>query len=134
MKTPENPQIATVVISWNNQDILGECYESIEDQDFDSHVTLLVDNGSEDDSVRFTQDNFPWVEVYEANANLGFAKGNNIGIHYLLNKYPSLKYIVLLNSDARLKENWFSTLLHFAEKNQMALCFRARRSTTTTTT
>lgn len=125
MNVPESPIIATIIISWNNQDILEECYSSLEKQDYINHVTLLVDNGSKDNSVSFTRNNFPWVEVYETKSNLGFAKGNNVGIQYLLQKYPSLKYVVLLNSDARLKANWLKTLLEFAEKKPNGALFQS---------
>lgn len=125
MKPPTEPIIGTVVISWNNQDILGECFESLQEQDNKDHVTLLVDNGSKDDSVSFTKERFPWVEVYEARANLGFARGNNIGIEYLLQKYSSLEYIVLLNSDARLDSKWLSTMVPFAERKPMGALFQS---------
>jgi GT2 family glycosyltransferase len=42
--------------------------------------------------------------------NHGFAKGNNLGIKYALQD-KSINYIVLLNTDARLDENWASVLV-----------------------
>lgn len=122
----QKPTVATIIISWNNQNILGECFDSLAAQDYDQdHITLLVDNGSKDESVSFTREKYPWVEVYEANANLGFAKGNNVGIEHLLEKYPTLEYIVLLNSDARLRNDWISTLVSFAKRKPNGAFFQS---------
>lgn len=112
----KRPKVATVIVSWNNEDILDGCYKSLADQDYKNHVTLLVDNGSKDNSVKYTKTAYPWVEVCEAGANLGFAKGNNKGIKHITDRYPSVEYIILLNSDARLRSDWISTMVNFAQK------------------
>jgi GT2 family glycosyltransferase len=111
-----SPKVAFILVCWNNQDLLDECFDSIKFQDFKNHTTIMIDNGSKDDSVARTKQNYPWVEVIEAGNNLGFAKGNNRAIDYALKEYPGLEYVVFLNTDARIDKNWLSTILSFAEK------------------
>lgn len=85
----------------------------------------MVDNGSKDKSVAVTKKDYPWVEIHEAGSNLGFAKGNNVGIELLRKKYPELGYIVFLNTDARLRCDWLDVLLNFAGKKPTAALFQS---------
>lgn len=125
MTNPINPKVAFVLVCWNNADLLAECFESIAEQDYDGHVTIMVDNGSKDESVGLTNKNYPWAHVLEAGQNLGFAKGNNKGIVYIREKYPTLEYIVFLNTDARIGGNWLTTLLRFAEQKPKGALFQS---------
>lgn len=118
-------KVAFILVCWNNQDLLGEGYESIKAQTYKDHVTVMVDNGSKDASVEFTKREYDWVDVYESGKNLGFAKGNNVGIAYALEKYPDIEYVVLLNSDARLKDDWLETMLEFAANKPKGALFQS---------
>ena len=108
-------KVAFIVVGWNNAKILPECFESIEKQSYQSTDTYFVDNGSKDDSVETTKRNFPSVKIIEPGYNTGFAKGNNIGIKEAL-KDPEVGYVALVNSDARLKEDWTKNIVEFAAK------------------
>ncbi len=39
-----------------------------------------MDNGSEDNSVSFVREHYPWVKLLLLDENTGFAKGNNRGL------------------------------------------------------
>jgi GT2 family glycosyltransferase len=106
-------KVAFIVVGWNNTDILPDCFKSIYEQSYDNTAVYFVDNGSKDDSVEKTKKDFPQVKIIEPGYNTGFAKGNNIGIKEAL-KDPDVKYIALLNSDARLKPEWTKTIVDFA--------------------
>ena len=117
-----NPTAAFIIVGWNNANLLPECFASIQEQELQDYVTVLVDNGSKDNTVAMVKEHYPWVEVVEAHANLGFAKGNNVGIRYVLERYPKLEYCVFLNTDARLRKDWLKVLLAFAkQKPKLAL-------------
>jgi GT2 family glycosyltransferase len=119
------PRVAFIVVCWNNSKLLAECFESIQRQTNQEHVTIMTDNGSSDDSIVYAGRTFPWVEVIEAGSNLGFAKGNNLGIKYALDKYPSLEYLVFLNTDARLETDWLDTMLDFAGLKPQGALFQS---------
>lgn len=74
-----------------------ECLESIRKIDYQNFNTIVVDNGSTDDSVRVIQQKFPEIDVLETGENLGYAGGNNYGIRYALK--GNADYILLLNND-----------------------------------
>jgi GT2 family glycosyltransferase len=123
MNTP--PRVAFLLVCWNNQDLLSECFDSIQAQTYKNHVTVVVDNGSKDDSVAYTNKNYSWVDVHEAKANLGFAKGNNVAIQQALEKYPDTEYFVFLNTDARLASDWLEIMVDFAGKKPRGALFQS---------
>lgn len=106
-------KVAFVVVGWNNKNILEECFESISAQTYTHTITIYIDNNSSDQSVEWVQEQFPEVVVLRQASNTGFAKGNNIGIAEAL-KDPSVAYIALLNSDARVTPEWTETMVTFA--------------------
>lgn len=54
--------------------------------------------------------------LIENDKNYGFAQGNNIGMEFAL-KYLSSDYILLLNNDTVVDENFLTELVNEAEKN-----------------
>lgn len=110
---------AYIIVSWNNKDLLDDCIESIIKQDYSGNKKIiLIDNNSSDDTQKYISKKYPKVELIASTQNNGFAKGNNIGIKKALED-NSVKYIVLLNTDARLSSNWTSTLINAAQKHPM---------------
>jgi GT2 family glycosyltransferase len=63
--------------------------------------TVVIDNGSTDDSVGHITTQFPDVELIEAGSNLGFAGGCNVGIAHAL--ATGADYVWLLNNDATVE-------------------------------
>ena len=88
--------LSIIVVAWNVQELLEECFSAIRKSD-DSlkKQILLVDNGSKDNTVAFVKENFPEVEVIESPTNLGFIRANNLAY-----KQADGEYILMLNSDA----------------------------------
>ncbi len=78
---------------------------------------IVVDNDSDDDSCEMVKAEFPEVKLIENTENLGFSKGNNIGV-----KAAKGEYICILNPDTVVPETGFKTLLDFAEgKSNMGI-------------
>lgn len=72
---------------------------------------IVIDNNSQDSSCAMVKTKFPTVKLIENKENLGFSKGNNIGV-----KEAKGDYLCILNPDTVVAENTFKTLLAFAEK------------------
>lgn len=89
------PEISVIIVSWNASDYLEKCLESLSSGIARTYEVIVVDNNSSDDSPTMVINKFPWVRLIETGANLGFAKGNNIGI-----KSSRGRYLALVNSDA----------------------------------
>jgi GT2 family glycosyltransferase len=69
---------------------------------------IVVDNGSEDGSQEAVRTEFPSVKLIENEANLGFAKANNIGI-----RAAKGRYVCVVNSDVRVMEGCIDALTDF---------------------
>jgi GT2 family glycosyltransferase len=118
------PKIYVIVVGWNNRDLLEECFDSVYKQSYKNWEIILVDNGSKDDSVEYVLTNHPDIHLIEAGENLGFAVANNVAISKAFED-PSCKYIALLNTDARIREDWLEKIVAFAEKHPKGFSFQS---------
>ena len=97
--TADAPAIATIILNWNGRDTTLACVQTVLDCGQPPASVIVVDNGSSDDSVAALRARFPALTVLAAGENLGFARGNNLGVRHALDTLaPAL--IFLLNNDA----------------------------------
>jgi len=108
--------IAIIVLNWNGEDVITDCLESLQKQTLAAQV-IIVDNASTDNSVNIIRENFPEFSLLQLNENTGFAKGNNEGLAFALEKFPNLKYVALLNNDTKAQTDWIEKLTSALEKN-----------------
>jgi GT2 family glycosyltransferase len=99
-----------IIVNYNTRDLTLTCLESVYrfSQDFHYEV-ILVDNASTDDSVAVIRENFPQAVIICNETNLGFAGGVSKGI-----LQSQGKFILLLNSDAFIRENVFYKMIHYS--------------------
>jgi GT2 family glycosyltransferase len=76
---------------------------------------IVVDNGSEDGSQEAVRKAFPEVKLIENEANLGFARANNIGI-----RQSNGRYVCLVNSDVKILDGCIDTLCGYMDQNPSA--------------
>ncbi len=108
------PQVAVIILNWNGEKLLSEFLPSVV-----AHTNpmigkvVVVDNGSTDGSVRLLNEKFSDVEVLRFDQNHGYAGGYNLAIEHYARSYP---YVVLLNSDVAVDDDWLLPLYNFMEK------------------
>jgi GT2 family glycosyltransferase len=100
-------RVTVIVVNWNGKQFLSECLESLRHQSYRNFSTVVVDNGSEDDSVAFIEYHFPELRLIRLSHNTGFAYANNIAM-----KEADTEYIALLNNDAVADERWLESLVN----------------------
>lgn len=108
---------AIIILNWNGWKDTIECLESIKKAS-GKYCILVVDNGSDDDSVfqisNYIENNSNInIELLQTNENLGFAKGNNVGIKYATTKWNADSYL-LLNNDTLVEIDFLDTLNDFS--------------------
>ena len=88
--------LSIIIVSYNTPKITLECVKSVvENVKRHSYEIIIVDNASKDiGELRHGLEGFQQVSLIMNNNNLGFSKGNNLGI-----RNSEGKYILLLNSD-----------------------------------
>ena len=82
---------------------------------YENFKILVVDNGSNDDSVREIKSEYPNVEVLQLDKNIGYAAGNNAGFDYLRNKNP--EFVIFLNNDTTVDPNFIEPLVKTLMEN-----------------
>ena len=109
-------KLSIVIVCWNDLKTISECLKSIYAQtkgiDFE---VIISDNGSTDGSLPHIRQNFPKARVIENRANLGYGKGNNVGI-----EIAQGQYILLLNPDTIIRDHAFEKLVAFADQHPEA--------------
>lgn len=110
--------VAIVLVNWNGRRDTLECLRSLQRLDYPDFRTIVVDNASTDDTVDAVCSEFGDVEVIEAESNLGFAGGNNLGIARALE--TGADCIWLLNNDTTVEERSLSALVEVLESDAHA--------------
>lgn len=106
----ESIDISVVILSWNDQKYLAECLESLMHSTKRTMEIIVVDNASTDGSPEMVAERFPMVKLIRNRENLGFPKGNNIGI-----QASRGKYVYLLNSDVKVLEGCMDALADYLD-------------------
>jgi GT2 family glycosyltransferase len=99
------PIISVVIPNWNGAHHLPECLNSLKGQRFQAFDTVLVDNGSSDESLALVEKDFSWVRVIARGDNGGFSSAVNDGI-----RQTDAPFVVLLNNDTRADPGWLQAL------------------------
>lgn len=111
----KRPDVAVVILNWNGEKLLEEFLPSVVANTNPSVGRVIVaDNGSTDGSLTLLSGRFPDVEVLKFDRNYGFAEGYNRAVKHYADRYP---YIVLLNSDVAVDDDWLSPLHAFMESH-----------------
>jgi len=102
---------------YNHREILDECLISLREQTYKNFKTVIVDDGSTDNSVDYIKEYFPEIDVYALGKNHGFARAVNEGIRYILKNYNPI-FIAILNNDTRVDKDWLLKLVQRAKTDK----------------
>lgn len=108
----EESSVAVVILNWNNPEDTLECLRSVAALDYPIVHTIVVDNGSTDNSVTRIRAAHPNVEIVETGSNMGYTGGNNAGIDKAL--ALGAAYVWLLNDDTTVAPDSLSMLVQAA--------------------
>jgi GT2 family glycosyltransferase len=104
-------QLSVIILNYNVRFFLEQCVLSVQKalQDIDGEI-IVIDNNSTDDSCAMMKKLFPSITLIENKENLGFPKGNNIGV-----AQAKGEYLCILNPDTVVAEDSFTKILAFAK-------------------
>ena len=106
-------EVSVVIPNFNGIAFLDSVLASLEGQTLSNFEVILVDNGSTDGSCSFVTANYPWVHLIELSENFGFCGAVNAGI-----RAAKAPYVLLLNNDTEVKEDFVEDVLKLAEKGK----------------
>jgi GT2 family glycosyltransferase len=95
------PHVSVVIPNWNGRRWLAGCLAAVAEQDQTPLEVLVVDNGSEDDSVEYLRSAHPDVRLIELATNTGFAHAANRGVEAARGTL-----VALVNTDVELAPDW----------------------------
>lgn len=110
-----------IIINWNNAPDTCKAIESLELSSVIPEKIIVVDNGSTDDSVAHLSAEFPSLEIFKVDHNVGFAHANNIILQAFLADTSS-KYALLLNNDAEVDKHTLQGLLDALKEHNDFAC------------
>jgi GT2 family glycosyltransferase len=105
--------ISIIVLNWNGKHHLEACLQALARQTWRDFDTIVVDNGSSDDSVS-------WLKTHDAinlrvialAENAGFAGGNIAGLAI---QSQQTELVALLNNDTAPEPDWLAALVSAAK-------------------
>ena len=105
-------QLSVIILNYNVRYFLEQCVLSVQNalESIDGEI-IVIDNNSLDDSCDMMRQRFPNVRLIRNKENLGFPKGNNIGVDQAQGEY-----VCILNPDTVVAEDTFTKVLQFAKK------------------
>jgi len=105
---------ATVaIVNYNTKDFLDKCLNSIYKfgSKYDIDV-IVVDNNSNDGSVRMVRNNYPDVKLITNSENIGYTAAANKAI-----KATNSDFIMLLNTDTEVFRGSIDKIIEYLENN-----------------
>ena len=99
-------KVSVILLNWNQWRYTVACLDSLKKQSLRDFEVIIVDNGSEDDSVPklkkyISRNRSLTIQLFQARKNLGFAAGNNQGI-----AKSQGEYIALVNNDSTVNRDY----------------------------
>lgn len=121
VKPPDTLDLSIIIVSWNVIGLLMECLDSI----FENSVVqllpkekriryevIVVDSASDDNTVEMLRKHFPRVKLLAQRENVGFTRGNNIGMEHARGRY-----LFLLNPDTLVLGNALADMVTYMDEN-----------------
>jgi GT2 family glycosyltransferase len=106
------PKFSVVVPNFNGAAYLGACLDSLAAQSEQDFETILVDNGSTDNSVKLAEAHPLKPRAVKLEENHGFSGAVNRGI-----EQTRADLIAIFNNDAVADKDWLRNLMQCSSKN-----------------
>jgi len=123
------PKVCIQIVTWNSQQFLKDCLDSIFNQTYKNFSILVIDNGSKDETIKFIKENYfpkhgsmeiykefrqnkPDLFIIQNKKNVGFSKAHNQGL-----AISQADFVLVMNPDVILEPDFLEKLIEAAEKD-----------------
>jgi hypothetical protein len=102
--------LSIIIVNWNVREYLAACLDSIRANSASDlrYEVIVVDSASSDGSVAMLRERYGWVRLLAQTANVGFTKGNNLGL-----EVANGRYMLLLNPDTEVIGDALATMVRY---------------------
>ncbi|WP_420644255.1 glycosyltransferase family 2 protein [Candidatus Leptofilum sp.] len=108
----KQPDLSIIIVSWNVRELLANCLRSVLAQTGLTLQIIVVDSASSDGSPEMIVETFPEVELVACQENVGFPRGNNIGM-----EWANGRTILLLNPDTVVHGDALAKMVSYLDEN-----------------
>ncbi len=113
----EHSRVSVVILAYGDPELTNATLHSlfVDGPVYPNMEIIIVDNGSTDESIHSMRDfaaSYPDVKFIENGENLGFARGNNVGL-----VAATGEYVLLLNNDTVVSPGAISAMVSHLKKN-----------------
>ena len=105
-------EVTVVIPNYNGSAYLPACLGALRRQKYQDFHTIVVDNGSSDESRELVKRDYPEVRLITLPENRGFCGAVNIGI-----RASRTPYVILLNNDTEAEAGFVGGLLRAIRKD-----------------
>lgn len=102
--------VALVVVTYNGVSWIRKVLDSVAASNYPCKA-IVVDNASNDETALIIENEYSAVHLIRSEENVGFGRGNNLGIAYALQN--GADFVFLLNQDAYIFPDTIGTLVEF---------------------
>ena len=107
-------KVLVIIVSYNFERWIDRCLGSLRSSEHPVD-TVVIDNASQDQTLRRIKKDYPEVRLIESKTNLGFGQANNIGMKMALEE--GYTHVFLLNQDAWIDPNTIGTLVDLSQRH-----------------
>src|SRR5579859_5022412 len=105
--------LSLIIVSWNVCKYLAACLDSIQANSGSLKLeVIVVDSASTDGTTAMLQERYPWVKLLPQAENIGFTRGNNLGLAAARGRY-----VMLLNPDTEIVGDALSQMVRILDEN-----------------
>lgn len=94
------PLVFIVVLSYKSSSVTQRCLLSLRRLTYPNYRIVVIDNDSNDESVKELAHRFPNLTVLQSGCNWGYSGGNNLGFEHATAN--GAEYVLVLNPDTEL--------------------------------
>jgi len=113
------PLVYIIVVNWNLKEVTLECLDSLHQLKYGNFRIVVVDNHSEDDSIKVINERFPGVEQIYHNKNRGSTAGYNSGFQHALR--AKADFVMLINNDTVIEPDALDYLVEACQKTGVGM-------------
>ncbi|MBT3690381.1 glycosyltransferase family 2 protein [bacterium] len=107
-------KLSIIILNYKQLGMVKNCLKSINKLSLPFEFeTIVVDNNSNDESVKYLKENYFNIKLIESGKNLGFSGGNNLGINVSVGEYA-----LVINPDIILNNEALISLVKYMDENE----------------
>jgi GT2 family glycosyltransferase len=113
------PSVGILTVNYNSSAFIGEFLASIKRLQYGNAGLIVVDSGSADGSPAEITSQCPQAHLIRCSENVGFARGNNLGIAYCVEQ--GFDYVLFLNNDTTHEPGFLNILVEAADARTLTV-------------